>query len=1026
MQLTERILNDAAGWQVMKQARVLHEMGRAIGAVWEPPLLQGRVREGEREFRCGLRILSRTAIENFCSCRDSRQRGIICAHSVAVGLEALKPHAPVASAPAAPAGSTLPQATTRPPEISADDGESIELAIVLPANFAAAWEKGTITLGCEAISGGRRVLLTALEKSRRYRCSEPELSLVAELRRHADGELPGILTINRESMLRLLPLLAGHPRVTLGRAVAVEIRSEALRPPLQIDPAPDHSIRLRVELPPNGTLLLAGAGQPWHLSGPVFRPIAPGLAAAYHPLLAQEIVLSPEQASAFFQQEISALHASFVFDPSDAALGVFSASEQPLPEFTLRLEGSLSYLEARLSARYGEHEVTLTSPPSGTRYLRNPAVEAGKCAQLRHAGFTGPDAGGRWVLKGESSIVLFFARDLPIWESSSKVVVGARFQHVSAGIERLEPRLEIQRTGEDWFEMQVELATPGGDRVSSAEIKRLLQGGKTHFRRADGKMIAFNPDQLQEFETVLRDCDPKQRQPGLYQVDRRHAAYIGRTAEELGTTVVAPSQWRAWANASRELLELRPVPLGSLESVLRPYQKEGVYWMNFLAQNGFCGILADEMGLGKTLQTLAFLKAVGGRSLVVCPSSLVFNWKREAERFTPELQVIAVEGSDRRKHFDIQFQGAHLVLTSYPLLRRDLEQYRGIDFNVVVLDEAQHIKNPASQNATAASAIRSRHRLALTGTPLENSLSDIWSLMHFLMPGYLGTRQDFSDRYLRPITSDPKSAEQQRLLRRISPFVLRRDKKTVATELPEKIEQVAFCELTDAQKTVYSALANEAKAQLSTLAKAKNAGQAKLRALTALLRLRQTCCDLRLLGSPHAEAENPSAKLNLLQELLGEAIDGGHRVLVFSQFVEMLRLIAGDLEAGGIDYCYLDGATKQRETEVDRFQNGAAPVFLISLKAGGTGLNLTAADTVIHFDPWWNPAVEAQATDRAHRIGQKRVVTSYKLITRGTVEEKIAKLQTSKRRLFDELITPSSAAQAGNLTFGEIEALLND
>ena len=475
-------------------------------------------------------------------------------------------------------------------------------------------------------------------------------------------------------------------------------------------------------------------------------------------------------------------------------------------------------------------------------------------------------------------------------------------------------------------------------------------------------------------------------------------------------------------------VQLQTPPLGNLESVLRPYQKEGVGWLGFLRQHGFGGILADEMGLGKTVQVLAHLRSVkqttsgrGAPSLVVCPSSLVFNWEAEARKFTPELRVLALHGADRRGLFP-KIPSSDLVVTSYALLRRDAENYRGLEFDTLALDEAQHIKNRQTQNAQAVKAVRASHRLVLTGTPVENSVLDLWSLFDFLMPGYLGAADDFRERYEIPIMRERSAAVQARLARRLRPFVLRRLKREVATDLPEKIEQVSFCELNPEQRAVYQQVLEAGRREVLDAVNAQGLAGSRMVVLTALLRLRQICCDLRLLKS--VAAESVSGKVELFKELLEEILDGGHRALIFSQFTSMLSLLREELSSQKIGFCYLDGSTTDRARVVDQFQRDAnVPVFLISLKAGGVGLNLTGADTVIHFDPWWNPAVEAQATDRAHRLGQKKVVTSYKLIARGTVEEKILNLQTRKRALTQGLLGgEESLAEA--LNWEDIRELL--
>ncbi|MFL6543240.1 MAG: DEAD/DEAH box helicase, partial [Chthoniobacterales bacterium] len=404
-------------------------------------------------------------------------------------------------------------------------------------------------------------------------------------------------------------------------------------------------------------------------------------------------------------------------------------------------------------------------------------------------------------------------------------------------------------------------------------------------------------------------------------------------------------------------------------------------------------------------------------------TSLVANWQSEAQKFTPELKTLVLEGPNRAALFS-SIETFDIVITSYALLRRDIEELKQFQFSTAVLDEAQHIKNPETQNAQSAFALRATHRFVLTGTPMENSVRDLWSIMNFAIPGYLGPHKDFRERYELPLARGAAPEVQRRLSRRLQPFLLRRRKRDVAKDLPEKIEQVVPCDLTSAQRSAYDALLREIQSGLgsSTKGEKANAGAQRMKMLTGLLRLRQVCCDLRLVG---LEKEDPSAKLELLDELLGEAIDGEHRVLLFSQFVSMLHLVRDRLEEKKLTYCYLDGSTKQRQGEVNRFQSDPdIPVFLISLKAGGVGLNLSAADTVIHFDPWWNPAVEAQATDRAHRIGQTRVVTAYKLITRDTVEEKILKLQEKKRAAIDAAIDSEEPLMNG-LTTEELEELLS-
>jgi superfamily II DNA or RNA helicase len=1024
VELTEKLLMEAGGWEAMKEARALYEAGRVTEASYDPPALVGRVRGAEVEFRAGLRVVSRTNLENTCTCPVNRRRGLICAHSLAVGvavIRGLKKPEPLAATKTAPAGAT--PAPAAEPNFAPDaDGPVASLHIILPPNFSTAWEKKSIMAVCEIEVGGQRKPLGAIDTTKRHRADDTDMRLVAKLRSLAGGKLPAMLMLTREQFIDFLAVLGGHPRVTFGKTQPVRIEGQGSRDTLRIARQPDGSLRLTAVIKPGALLVARNAA--WLLESSTFTPVAPGLPAAYLAAIERPIDIPAGAADAFLARELPALAGFFDIEGD---VGAAEPAELPTPRFAARFEGSLNFLTARVEAIYGDRRVTLDATGAAlARFARNRSAEQGALERLRGFAFTGPDGKGELTLKGEQRILAFFASALPMLQRDWTVTVGERFAHVTRDVERIVPRLEIRSSGEQWFDLSYELATPGGERFSGADIARLLQAGQSHVRRKNGKLAVFDPAMLDEFSQLLRESEPQQVQPGLYRLDRRQAGALDAFTVENALAVGGEARWRDWAGATRNLDRLTPVPLGpALDAALRDYQKQGVYWLHFLAQNGFGGILADEMGLGKTLQALAFVRTLKGKgpSLVVCPSSLIFNWRAEAERWTPETRMLVLDGPRRSDDFH-KIETSDLIITSYPLLRRDADAYNGVKFAAVLLDEAQHIKNPDSQNAQASSLLSARHRFVLTGTPVENSVRDIWSLMHFLMPGYLGSRNDFRERYENPIQNQPGGSEQQRLTRRLRPFLLRRTKQAVATELPEKLEQVAYCVLTECQRQIYQQLVSATRQTLAEVAGEKDRNKGRMLMLTALLRLRQAACDARLLRmeSPPPDTE-ASAKLDLLEELLSEALDGGHRVLVFSQFVSMLGHIRGRLDGSGVEYCYLDGQTKDRAAQVGKFQAGGTPVFLISLKAGGTGLNLTAADTVIHFDPWWNPAVEAQATDRAHRIGQKRVVTSYKLIARDTVEEKILNLQAKKRAVIAATLDSEQPLMEG-LSMDEIQGLL--
>jgi SNF2 family DNA or RNA helicase len=677
----------------------------------------------------------------------------------------------------------------------------------------------------------------------------------------------------------------------------------------------------------------------------------------------------------------------------------------------------------------------LPDPKDIRRYsTRDLGAEHAAFMRLRQAGFAGPDSQGRWQLNGQDRVLAYFAKVHPRLEREWSVSLEERLENSTRkNLERVTPRFQITPSGERWFDLEIGYTTSDGERFSAADIQRLVLGGGTGKTRS-GKTVVIDTGAVEELQEVLLDCAPDQRD-GRFRINAAQAGFLDASLREQGHDLRAPAAWRDRVSQQTGEAKLVCPPLGPLESILRPYQKHGVAWMRFLRENGFGGVLADEMGLGKTLQVLAHLSSVIDNhtdrpSLVVCPTSLVFNWAAEAAKFTPKLRVLVISGPQRHSEFT-RIPQSDLVITSYALIRRDADKYRDVEFDTVILDEAQHIKNRQTQNAKAVKAVRASHRLVLTGTPLENSVLDLWSIFDFLMPGYLGSADDFRDRYEIPIGKERDKASMARLGKRIRPFLLRRLKRDVVKELPPKLEHVGYCDLTEAQASVYRQVLSATRKEVDAAVDAQGLGKSRMVILTALLRLRQVCCDLRLLEKdrdPEAEdkttSEESSGKLQLFGELLDEVVDGGHRALVFSQFTSMLGLLREELDRREVPFCYLDGSTADRGAVVRKFQDDASiPVFLISLKAGGVGLNLTGADTVIHFDPWWNPAVEDQATDRAHRIGQTRVVTSYKLITRGTVEEKILTLQQRKRELIAATLTGEEAFTE-SLNWEEIRELL--
>lgn len=605
---------------------------------------------------------------------------------------------------------------------------------------------------------------------------------------------------------------------------------------------------------------------------------------------------------------------------------------------------------------------------------------------------------GNFILQDDEKIYNFLKFSLPMLSNEAKVLTSSAFDrfvkaantNISASL-RYNKKLNLLETD---FDSDIPFDEMQG-------ILNAIKLKQNFYRMNDGSFLDFsNNSETELFDVINRleftSEDLKNRHKFIPMYNSLYLNAVDSVKKE-----------KSFSDYIDNIKAIKPEIPHQLEKVLREYQKDGVKWLKQLDSLGLGGILADDMGLGKTLQVIAFVCSQNPKkpALVVVPSALTYNWKNEIKTFMPEEKVLIIDGNREERSILIKnVSDYRFIITSYPILRRDINNFCKIDFSYCFIDEAQYIKNPKTMNAKSVKRIIAERKFALTGTPIENSLTELWSIFDFIMSGYLGTLKSFRDNYEIPITKDGNSLAMTALKTKVMPFIMRRVKKDVLSELPDKMEYTMFAELEPEQKQMYSSFLQLAKGQ--TLSLLNSGGKGKMQILTLLMRLRQICCHPALFDENYVKE---SGKLKLLSELVTNAIDSGHRLLIFSQYTSMLEIIKNMLNEKNIKSFYLDGKTPayERLEMADRFNGGERSVFLISLRAGGTGLNLTGADMVIHYDPWWNPAAMDQASDRAYRIGQTKDVQVIKLVSKGTIEEKIMKLQEAKRSLADDIIKVS-------------------
>ncbi len=659
------------------------------------------------------------------------------------------------------------------------------------------------------------------------------------------------------------------------------------------------------------------------------------------------------------------------------------------------------YVQAEIHFLYGSYQVNPLHPAPSGKYIlvRDKEEEERLTRILYNLNFKVTD--DTFLLRREEDIFELMTEKMSLLTDNFEVFYSKAFKMASvkkAGSISGKVRLD---TGIDFLEMDLEYSQVPKEELE--EFFRAIRLKKRYYRLKSGAFVNLQ-ENGREFRTLSWILENGMlEQNGQVRLSKSAAFFLEDLLPK-GNRIQKEDSYRKLIEQIHSPEKAKWQVPGNVKAKLRPYQVVGFQWLKTLAYYNMGGILADDMGLGKTLQAIVYICSnPGDKSLVVCPTSLAYNWQDEFEKFAPHIKTCIVAGTPEERHAAIDGSAeVDVLITTYPLIRKDIEWYREIEFSHFFIDEAQFIKNPSSLSAKSVKAVSAKHRFALTGTPIENALSELWSIFDFVMPGFFPRYHKFSDIYEKPIMRGEDESVMQELKARIQPFILRRMKKQVLKELPDKTETMHMAEMTKKQRKIYLSYLSRIQEEMQEQ-KGIQSGSDRIQILSALTRLRQICCH------PGTFVENytgGSGKLDLLMEQLPDILDGGHSVLVFSQFTSMLSLIAEAFDEAGIAYFYLAGSTKaaDRKRYVKEFNEGVVKVFLVSLKAGGTGLNLIGADTVIHFDPWWNPAVEEQATDRAYRIGQNKKVHVIKYVMKDSIEEKIYQLQRRKKELSDHVI----------------------
>jgi SNF2 family DNA or RNA helicase len=980
----EATLRKAAAWQDFKEAQGLLNTGAVISSESTPDGFQGTLKIGTRTYRTTVVARTPTWFDSKCPCPRNQREGAFCPHAIAVGLHLISPPKPVA-------------AKITPPKHTVTEIQLPEVAWKI--RFQGPWQKA-LEKGQAAIclSSADHSPTPADRRITAWLISQKQISSATIQ-----------LALHSQNLSEFLNLARNHPDITCSDgALTIETRTQ-----LRISNCTLSGET--IQLTPGADQISKIGGEFWNISPSSIAQIGNGeLSPTILPILNTLAAGKPtELDNVSFLQELDKIQVSIDFSASDWFESLQFISAEPKVEITI--SGGASKLQATFHTSYSQSLPCL----DGTRLIsRNPQAESH--ARRLISQYLTPLSDTSYELADPDRIRDFLTREISKLPTTWEVELTPAVQKLASSYVVISPRIEILSSSDQGLDFNLSFHTESGETIPATEIRRLLRSRNS----PSNQRIILSDDIENLIDPLFEDLDIQQ-QNGRFIAKQANAEIIQEISKIL--------RHSTFLNKTENCPQV--IHNHELKATLRPYQIDGFSWLvdRLTKFNG--ALLADDMGLGKTLQTIAciehFFSTYSQPSpvLIVVTTSLLGNWKAEFNRFAPERRVITLHGPQRDRLRD-QIEPTDVILTTYATLSRDLAWQLRQNYSMAVIDEASLIRNPDTDHSKAVAKINATYRIALTGTPVENSARDLWSIFRFVQPGWLSSRKDFQERYEIPLKAPETQARTATLLRlKTSPFTLRRTKTEVAPDLPSKILIDEFCTLSRDQESTYREIQKQGLRLIDEIRSSGQTAAARMQQLTTLLRLRQSCCDLALFDSEKLSAlpiPRRSAKLERLLEITESSISAGSRILVFSQFQKQLVEIGKALDEIGIASIRLDGQSRNRQALVDHFQSPEGPpVFLISLKAGGYGLNLTAADIVIHFDPWWNPAAEDQATDRAHRIGQTKPVTVFRLLTRNTVEEKVVRLQNTKKALADSLNESLTPSDAPAWNAAEIEKLIS-